>query len=48
MAFLQLAARAFLKEKEYGLAISYCTSAEDWSGLGRIVECVLEEYIAQG
>lgn len=44
----QIAARTFLSEKEYGLAISYCTSAEDWSALGRVVECVLEEYVRQG
>ncbi|KAI9062477.1 hypothetical protein FKP32DRAFT_1686414 [Trametes sanguinea] len=44
----RIAAQAFIKEKEYGLAISYCTSAEDWAGLGRVVDLVLEEYIAQG
>ena len=44
----QIAAQSFIREKEYGLAISYCTSAEDWAGLGRVVDLVLEEYIAQG
>ncbi|CDO69328.1 hypothetical protein BN946_scf184746.g9 [Trametes cinnabarina] len=44
----RIAAQTFVKEKEYGLAISYCTSAEDWAGLGRVVDLVLEEYIAQG
>ena len=44
----QIAARTFLSEKQYGLAISYCMSAEDWPALGRIVECVLEEYVQQG
>ncbi|KAH9926312.1 Nup85 nucleoporin-domain-containing protein [Epithele typhae] len=44
----RIAAQAFIREKEYGLAISYCTSAEDWPGLGRVVDLVLEEYIVQG
>ncbi|KAJ8482613.1 hypothetical protein ONZ51_g5233 [Trametes cubensis] len=44
----RIAAQSFIREKEYGLAISYCTSAEDWAGLGRVVDLVLEEYIAQG
>ncbi|KAI0630839.1 Nup85 nucleoporin-domain-containing protein [Trametes polyzona] len=44
----RIAAQTFIKEKKYGLAISYCTSAEDWVGLGRAVDLVLEEYIAQG
>lgn len=37
-----------MREKEYGLAVSYCKSAEDWPGLGRVIDRVLEEYIAQG
>lgn len=37
-----------MREKEYGLAVSYCTSAEDWAGLGRVIDLVLEEYIVQG
>jgi hypothetical protein len=44
--FKQIAARAFIEEKNYGLAASYCTSAEDWSGLGHIIDYVLEDYIA--
>ncbi|KAH9888788.1 Nup85 nucleoporin-domain-containing protein [Cubamyces lactineus] len=44
----RIAAQSFIREKAYGLAISYCTSAEDWAGLGRVVDLVLEEYIAQG
>lgn len=44
----QVAAQTFIQEKEYGLAISYITSAEDWPGLGRVVDLVLEEYVVQG
>ncbi|KAI8985581.1 Nup85 nucleoporin-domain-containing protein [Trametes punicea] len=44
----RIAAQTFIREKLYGLAISYCTSAEDWIGLGRVVDLVLEEYIAEG
>ncbi|PIL25370.1 hypothetical protein GSI_13260 [Ganoderma sinense ZZ0214-1] len=41
----KVAAQTFIQEKEYGLAISYITSAEDWPGLGRVVDLVLEEYV---
>ena len=44
----QIAAQTLVSEKDYGLAVSYCTSAEDWRGLARIVDRVLEEYIAEG
>lgn len=44
----QIAAQTFMKEKDYGMAVSYCTSAEDWPGLGRVVDRVLEEYVLQG
>ncbi|RDX54141.1 hypothetical protein OH76DRAFT_1552905 [Lentinus brumalis] len=44
----RIAAQTFIQEGEYGLAVSYCTSAEDWPGLGRVIDLVLEEYIAQG
>ena len=44
----QIAARTFLNEKEYGLAVAYSASAEDWSGLGRIVDCVLDAYLKEG
>jgi nuclear pore complex protein Nup85 len=37
-----------MDEKQYGLAISYYTSAEDWPGLGRVIDQVLHEYISQG
>ena len=45
---MQIAAQTLIQEREYGLAVSYCTSAEDWPGLGRVVDLVLEEYIVQG
>lgn len=44
----QIAARTMIQWKEYGLALAYCISAEDWPGLGRVVEGVLEEYISSG
>lgn len=37
-----------MNEKQYGLAISYYASAEDWPGLGRVVDRVLDEYVTQG
>jgi len=45
---LQIAAQTLVREKDYGLAVSYCTSAEDWRGLGGVVDRVLEEYIISG
>lgn len=45
---LQIAGKALMNEKQYGLAISYYTSAEDWPGLGRVIDQVLNEYITQG
>ncbi|KAL6299538.1 Nup85 nucleoporin-domain-containing protein [Sparassis latifolia] len=44
----RIAAQTFLREQEYGMAVSFCTSAEDWPGLGRIVDRVLDDYITQG
>ena len=44
----QIAGKALMIEKQYGLAISYYTSAEDWPGLGRVIDQVLNEYITQG
>ncbi|TCD63518.1 hypothetical protein EIP91_005319 [Steccherinum ochraceum] len=44
----RMVCKAFTREKEYGLALSYCASAEDWPGLGRIVDRVLNEYVSQG
>jgi nuclear pore complex protein Nup85 len=42
------AAQMLVREKKYGLAVSYCTSAEDWTGLGLIVDRVLNEYLISG
>ncbi|KAG2011366.1 hypothetical protein CC2G_011493 [Coprinopsis cinerea AmutBmut pab1-1] len=44
----KIAAQTFIQERNYGLAASYCTSAENWTGLGRIVDHVLEEYVKHG
>jgi nuclear pore complex protein Nup85 len=44
----QVAAQIFVEDKDFGLAVSYCASAEDWPGLGRVVDRVLEEYITNG
>lgn len=44
----QIAAQTLVQEKDYGLAVSYCTSAEDWPGLGRVVNRVLDEFIISG
>ncbi|KAI5895131.1 uncharacterized protein SCHCODRAFT_02618667 [Schizophyllum commune H4-8] len=44
----RIAAQTLVHEKEYGLAISYCKSAEDWAGLGRVIDRILNEYIAHG
>ncbi|KAJ8594775.1 hypothetical protein M405DRAFT_857859 [Rhizopogon salebrosus TDB-379] len=44
----RIAAQTFVQAKEYGLALSYSSSAEDWPGLGRVVDRVLQEYISAG
>ncbi|KAG6850574.1 hypothetical protein H0H93_011773 [Arthromyces matolae] len=44
----KIAAQTMMSRRNYGLAAAYCISAEDWPGLGRIVEGVLEEYIVNG
>ncbi|KAF8872834.1 nucleoporin Nup85-like protein [Gymnopilus junonius] len=44
----RIAAQTLVSDKDYGLAVSYCTSAEDWRGLARIVDRVLDEYISEG
>ncbi|KAI0057204.1 hypothetical protein BV25DRAFT_1872473 [Artomyces pyxidatus] len=44
----QIAAQKFLQEKQYGLAISYAASAEYWTGVGRIVDSILTEYVLHG
>jgi nuclear pore complex protein Nup85 len=44
----QIAARTFTDEKAYDLAMEFCNSAEDWVGLRRVVDRVLNEYVANG
>lgn len=44
----QIAAQTFVRDKDFGLAVSYYASAEDWAGLGRVVDRVLEEHITNG
>ncbi|RDB15810.1 Nuclear pore complex protein Nup85 [Hypsizygus marmoreus] len=44
----RIAARTLVQEKDYGLAVAYCISAEDWPGLGRVVDSVLDEYTSSG
>ncbi|KAJ6607496.1 Nup85 nucleoporin-domain-containing protein [Mycena sp. CBHHK59/15] len=44
----RIAAQTLVREKDYGLAVSYCSSAEDWPGLGRVVDRVLDEYVVSG
>jgi hypothetical protein len=46
--FDQIAAQTLVSNKDYGLAISYCLSAEDWRGVGRVVDSVLDEYVING
>ncbi|KAI0048718.1 hypothetical protein FA95DRAFT_1594946 [Auriscalpium vulgare] len=43
-----IAARDFLREKDYGLSISYMVYAEDWRGIGRVVDAILSEYVLHG
>lgn len=47
-AVCRVAAQTFMREREFGLAVSYCVSAEDWAGLGRVVDRMLQVYITQG
>ncbi|EDR05684.1 uncharacterized protein LACBIDRAFT_302853 [Laccaria bicolor S238N-H82] len=44
----RIAAQTLVQKKDYGLAVSYCISAEDWVGLGSVVDRVLDEYIING
>ncbi|TFK60439.1 hypothetical protein BDN72DRAFT_939980 [Pluteus cervinus] len=45
---LRIGAQSLMRGKDYALAVSYSISAEDWVGLGRIVNQVLEEYTLSG
>jgi len=44
----QIAARTFIDLKHYYLAISYYTSAEDWTGVGRVVDLMLAKSLSAG
>ncbi|KAG7093511.1 hypothetical protein E1B28_007185 [Marasmius oreades] len=44
----KVAAQLLARQKDYGLAVTYYISAEDWPGLGRVIDRVLEEYIQNG
>ncbi|KAG5641793.1 hypothetical protein DXG03_004179 [Asterophora parasitica] len=44
----RVAAQTMIQEKDYGLAVAYCISAEDWPGLAHVVDRVLEEYLSSG
>ncbi|KAF8587870.1 hypothetical protein K439DRAFT_1630322 [Ramaria rubella] len=44
----RIAARTFAGLKQYPLAVSYYTSAEDWPGVGQIVDLLLAKSIAVG
>ena len=44
----KIAAQAFLRRKLYGLAISYLTSAENWTALGHVIDNMLSEFIQHG
>ncbi|KAJ3718910.1 Nup85 nucleoporin-domain-containing protein [Lentinula raphanica] len=44
----RIASRTLSRSQYYGLAISYSLSAEDWTGLGRTIDTVLNEYIQNG
>jgi nuclear pore complex protein Nup85 len=44
----QLAARQFLEQGYFHLAVSYFGNAQDWAGLGRAVDRVLDESLVKG
>ena len=47
-AVCRVAAQTFMHECEFGLTVSYCVSAEDSVGLGRIVDRMIAVYIVHG
>ncbi|KAL0569065.1 hypothetical protein V5O48_012909 [Marasmius crinis-equi] len=47
-AVCKVAAQLLARQKDYGLAVTYHISAEDWPGLGRVIDRVLDEYIQNG
>ncbi|KDN40916.1 hypothetical protein RSAG8_07784, partial [Rhizoctonia solani AG-8 WAC10335] len=44
----KVVAQYLTREKNYGLAISYCAFAKDVRGVGRIATLLLEEYVQNG
>ncbi|THV00805.1 hypothetical protein K435DRAFT_776286 [Dendrothele bispora CBS 962.96] len=44
----RIAAQTCVRQKDYGLAVSYCISAEDWVSLGRVIDSILDEYVHNG
>ncbi|CAE6511949.1 unnamed protein product [Rhizoctonia solani] len=44
----KVVAQHLTREKNYGLAISYCAFAKDVRGVGRIATLLLEEYVQNG
>ncbi|KIK60507.1 hypothetical protein GYMLUDRAFT_43830 [Collybiopsis luxurians FD-317 M1] len=47
-AVCKIASVTYARSRNYGIAISYSISAEDWPGLGRIIDAVLQEYVHHG
>ncbi|KAK7060823.1 hypothetical protein VNI00_000556 [Paramarasmius palmivorus] len=47
-AVCRIAGQTLARQRDYGLAVTYYISAEDWSGLGRVIDRVLGEYIENG
>ncbi|KAJ4479675.1 nucleoporin Nup85-like protein [Lentinula edodes] len=47
-AVCKIASTMLVRSRDYGMAVTYSTSAEDWTGLGRVIDAVLDEYIQNG
>jgi nuclear pore complex protein Nup85 len=45
---MQTAAHAFLKQRQYGVAVSFYLSAEDYAGIGHAANALLSEFILWG
>jgi nuclear pore complex protein Nup85 len=48
LILFQIAAQNFLSEKDFGSAVAYFISGGYWPGIGRVVDCVLNEFIENG
>ncbi|EIN09429.1 hypothetical protein PUNSTDRAFT_85773, partial [Punctularia strigosozonata HHB-11173 SS5] len=44
----RIGAQLLVQQKQFAEAISFAASGEDWPGLGRIVDQILQEYIDHG